>query len=70
MQKMHARIIRSELSEAVSYTHLKGNEYALVEGTQYQIYQDHTEQEYHRGIVGGLAFLARQSSVLVAASGR
>ena len=49
--------------------HGKGDEHALVEGAQYQVYQDHAEHEYQCGIVGGLALLARQTSEFIAASG-
>ena len=43
----------------------KGNKHAFVQGTQNHIDQDHTEQEYQRGIVGCLALLARDAAKLV-----
>lgn len=43
----------------------KGINTLFVQGTQNHIDQDHTEQEYQRGIVGCLALLARDAAKLV-----
>ena len=45
--------------------HGKRDEHAFIEGTQYEVYQDHAQHEYPHGIVRRIAFLRATTLPLV-----